>query len=367
MAGRGDPPEGEPEGLPGGGDDEYRSVVFDESFIRAARLQELSARERMADHAHAVRRVPPAASRRRAARIRHGSRQLLLLFLVVVLAFGTAIYLGVRSPYRPQLGRAVDQLRMTVIPLVPEGRVPGGAPDDLIQRSPAAQFRVGASGITLPAVRSTENFSQGQVLAALTTAKEYLVASSLDPDVLAGRSVRPVRLLLAQQQLAQFDRSFAAPADDGRHSPLGWLVRFDAGRVAQAGSGVRVQGTLRYQETTSGTLEVFSDHVFVYALRPAGATALPVGDASLFTVRRGLRLRFDRDALQTHRVELLLSEVQAGPQSCSAQAPRTLRPLLAGERATPGDPAGTDPYLTGPAGVALCGALSRKAQPSPAA
>ena len=61
MAGRGDPPEGTPEGAPGGGEDEYRSVVFDESFVRAARLQEFSAQERMADHARAVRSRPPAA------------------------------------------------------------------------------------------------------------------------------------------------------------------------------------------------------------------------------------------------------------------------------------------------------------------
>ncbi|MFD5035274.1 hypothetical protein ACFWM0_33410 [Streptomyces sp. NPDC058405] len=367
MAGRGDPPEGEPEGLPGGGDDEeYRSVVFDESFIRAARLQEFSARERMRDHDHhAVRRVPPQPPKRR--RIRRGSRQLLLLVLVMVLAFGTAIFLGVRSPYRPQTGRAVEQLRMAVVPLSPQGRVPGGAPDDLFAHSPAAQFRVGGAGITLPAARDTGGFSEGQVMSALATVKDYLVASSLDPDVLAGRTVRAVRVLLDPDQLVQFDRSFTAPADDGRHAPAGWLVRFDAAKVAPADDQVRVHGTLRYQESKPGTLEVVSDHVFVYALRPAGSAAQPVRDASLFTVRRELRFQFDRDDLQRHRAELLVSEVQAGPQACSAEAPRTLRPLLAGERADPGDPVGTDPYLTGRSDAALCGSLARSAEPSPAA
>ncbi|MFE4367039.1 hypothetical protein ACFRMN_02080 [Streptomyces sp. NPDC056835] len=371
MAGRGDPPEGEPEGLPGGDDDEYRSIVFDESFIREARLQEFSARERMTDHADAVRRVPPSqppppAEGRTRGIFWRGSRQLLLLVLVVVLAFGTAIYLGLRNPYRPATGRAVDQVRMSVIPLVPRGPVPGGTPVDLFTHSPAAQFRVGAAGITMPAVRETGGFSESQVMAALTTVKDYLVASSLDPDVIEGRTERPVRVLLDPDQLDQFDAGFATPADDGRHAPTGWLVRFDPARVAQAGDGVRVHGTLRYQETSPGTLEVVSDHVFVYALRPAGSDALPVRDASLFTVRRELRFRFDLDALPRHTARLLTSEVQAGPQACSAEPPTTLRPLLAGQRAKPHEPAGTDPYATGPATTALCGTLSRAAEPSPA-
>ncbi|MFI5757132.1 hypothetical protein [Streptomyces sp. NPDC051569] len=367
MTGRGDPPEGTPEGLPGGGDDEYRSVVFDESFIRAARIQEYSARERMSDHAPAVRSVAPPGRRHRRKRIlRSGPRQLLLLFLVVTLAFGTAIYLGVRSPYRPPAVHVAEQLRMAVTPLAPQGPVPGGAPDDLVKHSPAAQFPVGAAGITLPAAGGTMNFSEGQVMAALTTVKDYLVASSLDADVLAGRAVRPVRLLLDPDQYAQFDRSFTAPADDGRHAPAGWLVRFDPAKAVPADDQVRVRGTLRYQETTPGVLEVTSDHLFVYALRPAGSSAQPVRDASLFTVRRELHFRFDGDDLLKHRTELLMSDVQAGPQACSTESPKTLRPLLAGQRAKPTDPVGTDPYARGVTSAALCGALSRSAEPSPA-
>ena len=96
MGGPGDPPEGAPEGGPGGGEDEYRSVVFDESFVRAARLQEFSAQERLSDHAPAVRRRPP---------LRRGlSRQALVLVLLIAVAFGTAIYMGVRHPYQSPAG-----------------------------------------------------------------------------------------------------------------------------------------------------------------------------------------------------------------------------------------------------------------------
>ncbi|GGJ99831.1 hypothetical protein GCM10011583_34020 [Streptomyces camponoticapitis] len=362
MAGRGDPPEGTPEGTPDGGEDEFRSVVFDESFVRAARLQEFSAQERMGHHSHAVRRrdlaeKPGAGS----LTPRRGSVQALLLVLVVVVAFGTAVYVGVRPPYRPPFTRSAEPLRMTVIPLAPPGEVPGDDPKSLLRRSPAAEFGTGASGIPLPLARRTPHFTENEVMAALATAKDYLVASSLDPDVLTGTERRSVRVMLDPGQLAQFDQTFAEPADDGRHAPAGWLVRFDPEKVALAESAVRVRGTLRFAESAPGTIDVLSDHTFVYALRPAGKPAQE--DASLFTVRRTLHFRLDREDLPRHQAELVTSEIQAGPQACSTEPPTTLRPLLAGARATPQAPAGTDPYVKGPPSAGLCGVLDDSAQP----
>ncbi|MFD7228113.1 hypothetical protein [Streptomyces sp. NPDC059881] len=367
MAGRGDPPEGTPEGLPGGGEDEYRSVVFDESFVRAARLQEYSAQERLGDHARAVRSRPGWSART-------GSRYVLWLVLLIALAFGTAIYMGVRHPYRPPASQPAQPLRSTVVPLAPKDAVPGGDPAELYAHSPAAQFRTGAAGITLPGARRTRNFSDSQVMTALTIAKDYLVESSLDPEVLNGGVVRPVRVLLDPDQFAQFDRSLAASADDGRHAATGWLVRFDPAKVALADPEVRVQGTLRVTDVGPNALEVTSDHTFVYAVRPAdpgpgavAATGERAGDhaASLFTVRRELHFRFDRDDLRTHRTELLHSYLQAGPMACSADAASALQPLTAGRRATPEGPTGTDPYETGRAAAAVCGALAPGSQPSP--
>ncbi|TLS40159.1 hypothetical protein FE633_43095 [Streptomyces montanus] len=353
MGGPGDPPEGAPEGAPGGGEDEYRSVVFDESFVRAARLQEFSAQERIDDHAPAVRRRAP---------LRRGlSRQALLLVLLIALAFGTAIYMGVRHPYQTPAAKPTEPLRMTVIPLAPQSAVPGTADtEELYARSPAQQFRIGADGITMPASRRTAHFSDSQIVTALTTAKDYLVESSLDPQVLTGDSVRPVRILLDPQQLDQFDQSFDHPVADGRHAPTGWLVRFDPSQAELADPKVRVQGTLQAAETDADTLEVTSDHTFVYALRPTRAD--DDAKASLFTVRRELHFRFDRDDLRTHQTELVVSYVQAGPLACAEDATDHLRPLLAGETAKAGGPAGTDPYATGGT-TALCGSLAASAQP----
>ncbi|MFF1358249.1 hypothetical protein [Streptomyces sp. NPDC058297] len=354
MGEPGDPPEGTPESAPGGGgEDEYRSVVFDESFIRAARLQEFSAQERITDHAPAVRRRPGLH--------RGLTRQAVLLVILIVIAFGTAIYMGVRNPYQgATAARRPEPLRMTVIPLSPQGKVPGAASvSQLYKHSPAAEFRTAAGGINLPPEQHTAHFSESQVYAALTTVKDYLVESSLDPDVLTGKTVRPVRILLDPQQLDQFDRSFDRPAADGRHEATGWLVRFDPKQAELAGTGIRVQGTLRATETDADTLEVASDHTFVYALRPAGSDA----KASLFTVRRELHFRFDRDDLRMHQAEVLVSYVQAGPLSCSADSAAHLHPLLAGQAPKEGGPAGTDPYDTGGT-TSLCGALAPSAQPS---
>ncbi|UFQ15614.1 MULTISPECIES: SCO2583 family membrane protein [Streptomyces] len=355
MGESGDPPAGTPEGGPDGGEDEYRSVVFDESFVRAARLQEFSARERMTDHARAVRRRP--------ALHRGLSRQALLLVVLIALAFGTAIYMGIRHPYPAPQAKRPQPLRMTVIPLAPQGSVPGSTRvADLYAHSPAARFPAGAEGVGLPAVRRTAHFSNSQVRAALTTAREYLIASSLDPDTLTGGSPGAVRPLLDPAQHGQFDRSFAHPAADERHAPTGWLVRFDRARAALADERARVRGTLRAAETDRNALEVTSDHTFVYALRPAARE--DGTKASLFTVRRELRFRFDRDDLRTHRAELLVSAARAGPLSCADETASRLRPLLAGQRAKAGGPAATDPYETGKA-TAVCGSLAAAAQPSP--
>ncbi|MCG7207477.1 MULTISPECIES: SCO2583 family membrane protein [Streptomyces] len=354
MGGPGDPPEGTPEGGPVGGEDEYRSVVFDESFVRAARLQESSARERMTDHAPAVRRRPP---------LRRGlTRQAVILFVLILVAFGTAIYMGVRHPYGTQdAQQPVEPLRMTVIPLSPQGTVPGAAnAETLFAHSPAAQYETGAEGIPLPPARSTAHFSDSQVVTALTTAKDYLVRSSLYPEVLDSSEVRPARALLDPGQLDQFDQSFDHPAADGRHAPTGWLVRFDPTRAELADPRIRVQGNLSATETDSATLEVTADHTFVYALRPTGA---PAGSqVSLFTVRRELTFRFDRDDLRLHQAQLVVSYVQAGPLSCAEDAVGHLHPLLAGQTAKAGGPAGTNPFATDSA-TALCGTLSAAAEP----
>ncbi|MEU8886510.1 hypothetical protein [Streptomyces sp. NPDC048442] len=396
MAGRSDPPEGiPPEGLPNSGDDDNRSVVFDESFVRAARLQEFSASERAGDHAPAVRTLPPVAVPSPATG--NGRKQVFLMTLLVVLALSTAVYMGVRSPVSPAFERHPEALRATVVPLAPAGRVPGGEPAELFLHSPAAQFRTGAEGIQLPVARSTPHFSESQVLAALTIAKDYLVQSSVDPGVLTGGSVRPVRLLLDPDQQEQFDASFAPGGAGGPGSRSasgtgtgsgsgsgagaaagGWMVRFDPDRVALAGA-TRANGVLKATEVGPDILDVSTDHTFVYPLRPAarpGDSSERADAASLFTVRRELHFRYDAEDLRRHRAELLGSYAVGGPQACATTTAlsESWQPLLAGGKApaaapgagaSAGAPAGTDPYATGAPAGSVCGTLDPAAMPTP--
>ena len=350
MSGRQEPPESPP---PGDEDDEFRSVVFDESFVRAARLEELSARERLSDHSRAVRRRPARAA-----------RQHLALVALIVLAFGTALYLGTTRPSpAPAEALPAEPLRVSLMALAPRGTVPGGTPRRLFAHSPAASFRVGARGVVLPAVHRTANFSAPQVLTALTTAMEYVVRTSLDPRVLTGGAVHPVRTLLDPAQHAQFDRSVRRPAADGRHAATGWMVRLAADRVALAEPRVRVAGTLRFRQVAADALEVTADHVFVYPVRDRRAT--DAARASLLTVRREVRMRIDEADLRAHRVEVRQVTMQAGPLNCGPGIARALRPLLAGERPATDGAVGTDPYTAGTPTATLCGVLSAAALPRP--
>ncbi|MFG2996803.1 hypothetical protein [Streptomyces sp. NPDC048340] len=369
----GDPPNGTPEGIGGGDDefraDEYRSVVFDDDFVRAARIQEYSAEERLDGHTRAVRSRSIWSGGYAGSRTGspgRGARQGMLLVLLIASAFAAAVYMGLRNPYVPPVGGRAEPLSSTVVPLAPSVTVPGGRPADLYAQSPAAQYRVGAAGITLPGVRRTHHFTESQVLVALTVAKDYLVQSSLDPDVLSSAASRPVRVLLDPDQLAQFDRSMLSPTGDGRHAATGWLVRFDAGAAVVADSRVRVSGTLAVEEVSPEVLEVTTDHTFVYAVRPATGPPTAADGASLFTVRRELRLRFDREDLTARRAELASAYVMAGPQDCSADPAAGFRPLMAGAGPTTVGPAASDPYASGhPRKTAgLCGVLA--ATPAPA-
>ncbi|WP_432090086.1 hypothetical protein [Streptomyces sp. NRRL F-5630] len=360
MAGATEPPEGiPPEGGGPDRDEEYRSVVFDESFVNAARLQELSADERLqGEHTPAVRSRP-----------RRGlNRQLIAMAVVIVLAFATAVFMGVRTgevTASSAAARRTEPLRTTVIPLAPPGTVQGArSAADVYAASPAAAFRTGAAGITVPkGATATQHYTQGQVIEALRIASDYLVSSSLDPRVLSGGPATAVRALVDEGQWRQFDASMNNPRPDGRHAATGWVVRFDPHEVSLADPRhpARVNGTLRVEER-GGTLEVTSDHVFAYALR----APKPGSRVSLLSVRREIHFRIDPADLRGHRAEVLTSTVQAGPLDCATESADRLHPLLAGARASGGGPAqGTDPYAPD-ASATLCGTLAEHAPPTKA-
>ncbi|MHA6759908.1 SCO2583 family membrane protein [Streptacidiphilus sp. PAMC 29251] len=388
MGGRAEPPEGTPEGGPGG-EDEFRSVVFDESFVRAARIQELSAQERTSSGTRPVRR--------RGLRGGGGlSRQALALMLLVSMAFAAAVYLGTKHPYTPVRGSAAE-LSISLLPLqagpagvptlTPElptasGSASAGAsasasgsssasssasPTPSSNASPTASapgspsasqpvemlpdaYPSGSNGLGLPNPRHTDNFSKTQVLQALQLVQHYLEVSSLSPNVLTGGDTDAVRNLLASGQYAQFDQSISKPTDDRRHAATGWMVRFDPRQVKLApGQPILDQGTMNFAEVGANTLELTSDYTFVYALAQtpaaiasasaASAAATPLQPRTtalaaphpvvLFTVRREITYRFTAADIDDGHLELSDSVTQIGATSCDVDQSRFLQPVFA--------------------------------------
>jgi hypothetical protein len=338
MGDPGEPPEGVPEGG-SGSDDEYRSVVFDESFVRAARITELSADERLGGHA-------PRAVRHR---LGFGSlaslpRQALTLLLLVVLAFGAAVYFGVTAPQHEASHGGGTQLTAELTALTTPDPPPAVDPNNPFGTLPATTgYQDGSAGLGLADPKAgTAHFSQSQVAAALDTVRRYLEASELTPAVLVQGETAPVRQLLAPAEQSQFDSATAAPADDQHHALTGWMVRFDPMKVALAASTVKVTGSVSFTELDPGTLEITGDHTLVYALRPAGAPG--AGPVSLYTVRREVRFDLDHNDVAYSQVRVVDSVEQAGPSPCGAGQAEYLQPQAYGAVGAPAArPGSVDP------------------------
>jgi hypothetical protein len=334
MGDPGEPPEGTPEGG-SGSDDEYRSVVFDESFVRAARITELSAMERLGG--------APRGIRRKLGFGLLGSlpRQALTLLLLVVVAFGAAVYFGITAPQqREALGPGGSQLTSGLTALTPAaGSVPTVDPSSPFANLAAATgYADGSAGFGLPAARTTTvHFSQAQVSTAVDTVRRYLVASELSPAVLAEGETGPVRALVTPGELTAFDQSTASPGDDQHHTVTGWMVRFDPMRVALATDTVKVAGDVTVRELDPSTLELTADHTLVYALRPAGVTVN--GPVTLYSIRREVRFDLDRTDLVNGQLRVVDTVSQAGPSACDAAQFEYFQPLA---------PGGTGPLTTHP-------------------
>ncbi|MBV6703255.1 hypothetical protein [Kitasatospora aureofaciens] len=346
-----EPPEGTPDGGPGN-EDEYRSVVFDESFVRAARIQELSARERLSG----------SFGRATRPRVRLGPlgtvpRQALALLLLILLAFAAAVYFGVSSPKGTTARPEGSQLTVSLVSLSPASVVrPVADPANPFAALPVG-YSDGAIGLGTPAGAATEHFSRVEVTKALDTVQRYLVASSLAPATLVQGATADVRAFVTPGEQAQFDAGVAQPVDDRHHAVTGWMVRFDPAQVALASDTVKVAGAMRIDEADSGTLQITTDHTFVYALKPAGApSGAPV---TLETVRRQLTFEFDRIDLGSAQLRLVDSVIQAGPEPCTTSMAGFLQPVLATPQGAPVPaPPAVDPGNHAHPAWQVCGVLT---------
>ncbi|QKW19546.1 hypothetical protein HUT16_11145 [Kitasatospora sp. NA04385] len=342
-----EPPGGTPEG--GSNDDEFRSVVFDESFVRAARIQELSAQERLAG-------AFGRATRSRGWGRLSLPRQAVLLLLVVALAFAAAVYFGISSPRDRTAPPSGSQLTLSLTPLAPSGAVTAVAdPGNPFAGLPGG-YADGQAGLGLPAATATAHFTGSQVQRALDSVQHYLVLSELAPATLTANETAQVRAMITAGELTQYDDSTNSPRDDQHHAATGWMVRFDPGQIALATDTVKVTGNVRVGELDADTLEVTADHTLVYALRPAGTTSDPA--VTLYAVRRAVRIDIDRTDLDTGRLRVVDAAVQAGPGSCTAGQSDYLQPTLATTAGVrPSNPPAVDPADHGRPVWDTCGVL----------
>ncbi|MEU6391142.1 hypothetical protein [Streptomyces sp. NPDC046939] len=138
--------------------------------------------------------------------------------------------------------------------------------------SPAVHWADGAAGIEVPEARATGWMNKAQVAQALARTKEFLVRSSLDPEVLRGaRPDKAIAYINPKQpeERKKLDASLSAPSE--KNNPLTLFSRFDTSKVRLVGDVVKVRGQLFYEEGDKGALEVTADVTYVYPVVRAGA------------------------------------------------------------------------------------------------
>ncbi|MER6910081.1 hypothetical protein ABT354_00180 [Streptomyces sp. NPDC000594] len=138
--------------------------------------------------------------------------------------------------------------------------------------SPAARWASGTAGIALPTARATGWMSEAQVARALERTREFLAASSLDPEVLrGGRPGRAIEMINPHQRDVQDFLSASFRAPDRDDDPLTLFSRFDPERARPLGDDIRTRGRLTFREGDDGALRVAADVTFVYPVtRAAG-------------------------------------------------------------------------------------------------
>ncbi|MGW0906130.1 hypothetical protein [Streptomyces sp. NPDC002853] len=144
--------------------------------------------------------------------------------------------------------------------------------DEPFRGSPAARWRDGAAGIHLPEARATGWMSREQVEQTLERSRDFLVASSLDPEVLRGERPRKAIDLINPHQadVKEFlSVAFSAPSQE--NDPLLMFSRFEKSKVRLVGDVVKTRGRITFEEGKRGAVEVTADVTYVYPVVSAKA------------------------------------------------------------------------------------------------
>ncbi|MFI8999522.1 hypothetical protein [Streptomyces sp. NPDC053541] len=187
--------------------------------------------------------------------------------------------------------------------------------------SPALRWADGAAGIELPPAKATGWMSKERVEAALKQSKEFLVATNLDPAVLAGARPDAALKLLDPKHRdfhRELERGLVAPTEE--NDPLRLFSRFAPSEVRLVGTVVKTRGRMSVEKGTGDAADavlVRADYTFVYPL----VRSTPGADEVARTVlRRELVFAFYPAGYDVTRGRLVLHAFpyNVGNSSCGA-------------------------------------------------
>ncbi|MCA1655012.1 MAG: hypothetical protein LC635_00760 [Pseudonocardiaceae bacterium] len=136
--------------------------------------------------------------------------------------------------------------------------------------TPAARWRDGAAGITLPDAEAVSGFSATRVAEATELVRDVLVASRLDPALLVRHDPTEYLALLAPDARRQLVPLFGG----GREPEVQSLVSMVADGSPLLPVDPKVSGSMSVRAGDAGELVVHTNFVFAYAFQPASPTRL---------------------------------------------------------------------------------------------
>ncbi|MGW4384057.1 hypothetical protein ACWEMJ_29790, partial [Kitasatospora sp. NPDC004531] len=132
--------------------------------------------------------------------------------------------------------------------------------------SPAEAWPAGADALVLPQATAVGVFGPEQVARNLELAKSYLVATNLDPKVLAGGYPQAAIDLVDRETGDRLAADLAHPSEE--RDPSDRVSRFDPAWAVPVTDQVKAQGLITFEGDGEQGLLVHADVTFVYALKP---------------------------------------------------------------------------------------------------
>ncbi|MFJ5922233.1 hypothetical protein ACIQF6_06420 [Kitasatospora sp. NPDC092948] len=280
---------GPDDGKPGHEGDPFEGLVLDEEFVRGAENTEASGRARMLTARWKENPPPendpwrPPTEPAGAPKVKkpHPVRNALLVLLVPLGLLGVMVATGnpkgkpqASSSELPSVGPATatpSGLPSQVATATPSSLPSQVAPETPTAErpwagSPAEAWPSGPDALALPQATAVGVFDQDRVAKDLELAKAYLVATNLDPKVMAGGYPQDAIDLTNRISADRMASDLANPSKE--NDPATWVSRFDPAWAVPVTDEVKVHALITFEDDGDQGLMVHTDVTYVYALKP---------------------------------------------------------------------------------------------------